>query len=328
MRHLRRALAWWKTSDRELILASGLFDPGFYRGQYPDVAAAGVDPAAHYLKWGANEGRRPHPFFDGHWYLRKNPDVAQAGRNPLIHYLRHGLREGRRGRKRCVVYTAITRRYDDLRPPGVIDPELDYIVFADDQLPNPPHPWLRIGISDQHGEGSLASRFCKTHPHVFLPGYAISTWVDGAFQLRSLTADAMETVIRTGPIAFFPHPERSCAYDEATAVNALGLDSPENVDVVVGRLDAHGFPRRAGLVEAGFIIRDHHDNRVVQAMEEWWEMIRNGSRRDQVSVNFVLWKQGLQYVVLPGHSRDNEWAYWKGHSSGDASRTPDATGVA
>ena len=48
-------------------------------------------------------------------------------------------------------------------------------------------------------------------------------------------------------------------------------------------------------------------------MKEWWEMIRNGSRRDQLSINFVLWKQGLQYVVFPGQSRHNEWAYWMGH---------------
>ena len=63
------------------------------------------------------EDRRPHPFFDGVWYLRKNPDLAPTTDNPLVHYLRHGVREGRRAQKRGVVYTAITRRYDDLRPP-------------------------------------------------------------------------------------------------------------------------------------------------------------------------------------------------------------------
>jgi hypothetical protein len=299
--------------DRELILSSGLFDPIFYLYYYRDVAAAGVDPVVHYLGQGAKEDRRPNPFFDGLWYLRKNPDVAQAGLNPLVHYLRHGLREGRRGHKRCVVYTAITRQYDYLRSPVVVDPELDYIVFADDQLPETPHPWIRVPLSEQHGAGSLAARFYKTHPHVFLPGYEISAWVDGAFQLRSLSAEVMEAVSRAGPIAFFPHPGRRCANDEAKAVIALGRDSPENVDALVARLEAHGFPRHAGLVATGFVIRDHHDNRVVQAMAQWWDIIRDRSRRDQLSINFVLWKQGLQHVVLPGDLYHNEWAFFMGH---------------
>lgn len=300
--------------DRELILGSGLFDRTFYLSRYRDVAAAGVDPATHYLEWGASEGRRPSPFFDGVWYLRKNPDAAQAGHNPLIHYLKYGSREGRRAQKRCVVYTAITQQYDDLRPPLVADPELDYIVFADDRLPDQlPDPWIRVALAPEYGTGSLASRYCKTHPHILLPGYEISAWVDGAFKLRNLSGDAMEAVSRDGPIAFFSHPERSCAYDEAKAVKALGRDSAENVDAFVARLQAQGFPSHAGLVEAGFIIRNHHDDRVVRAMEEWWEMIRNGSRRDQLSINFVLWKQGLRHVVLAGHSRRNQWAYFMGH---------------
>jgi hypothetical protein len=300
-------------SDRELILASGLFDAGFYLRHNPDVAAAGRDPVRHYLKWGAAEGRQPGPFFDSRWYLRKNPDVASAGVNPLVHYLRHGRREGRRGQKRCVVYTAITGHYDDLRPPLVTDPELDYVVFADDQLPEPPSPWIHAVLPEGKGDDSRASRFPKTHPHVCLPGYEISAWVDGAYQLRNLSAKAMEAVSRTGPISFFSHPERSCAYDEAKTVRELGLDSPENIDAFVERLEAHGFPCHAGLVESGFIIRDHHDTRVVEAMEEWWETICNGCRRDQLSINFVLWKRGLRYVALPGHSRHNEWAFWMGH---------------
>ena len=45
------------------LLATGLFDVDFYLRSYPDVAAAGLDPAAHYLLVGAREGRDPHPLF-------------------------------------------------------------------------------------------------------------------------------------------------------------------------------------------------------------------------------------------------------------------------
>ena len=64
-----------------------LFSSSFYLESNPDVAAAGVNPLAHYLEWGAREGRDPHPQFDSPLYLQSNPDVDAAGGNPLVHYL-------------------------------------------------------------------------------------------------------------------------------------------------------------------------------------------------------------------------------------------------
>ena len=62
------------------------FDPSFYLLSNPDVAAAGVDPLAHFLTFGGKEGRAPDGLFDVKYYLAHNPDVAGAGVNPLLHY--------------------------------------------------------------------------------------------------------------------------------------------------------------------------------------------------------------------------------------------------
>jgi len=59
------------------------------------VAAARVNPLGHYLKYGAAEGRQPHPLFDPVYYLERYTDVRQAGANPLVHYCLHGAAEGR-----------------------------------------------------------------------------------------------------------------------------------------------------------------------------------------------------------------------------------------
>jgi glycosyltransferase involved in cell wall biosynthesis len=69
-----------------------LFDTRYYLDRYPDVAAAGTNPLAHYLKF---PGCNPHPLFDSAYYLQKNPEAAAAGINPLIHYLTRGAFEGR-----------------------------------------------------------------------------------------------------------------------------------------------------------------------------------------------------------------------------------------
>jgi len=73
----------------------GLFDAVWYLDTHADVKAAGVDPALHYLRFGAAEGRDPGPGFSTAHYLRLYPDVKAAGVNPLIHYLTAGWEEKR-----------------------------------------------------------------------------------------------------------------------------------------------------------------------------------------------------------------------------------------
>jgi hypothetical protein len=107
-----------------------LFDSAYYLAAYPDVAAAGMDPYRHYLRFGIAEGRMPnawfdtryylsqvrgrprdptrhyllfgaaagldpHPLFETRWYLERYPDVARSRMNPLRHYLAYGVKEGR-----------------------------------------------------------------------------------------------------------------------------------------------------------------------------------------------------------------------------------------
>lgn len=78
-----------------MIKESGFFDAQWYCEQYPDVKNAGIEPAEHYLKFGAIEGRNPSDKFDTYFYLCEYPDVAISGQNPLLHYLRYGQHEER-----------------------------------------------------------------------------------------------------------------------------------------------------------------------------------------------------------------------------------------
>jgi hypothetical protein len=77
------------------VSSSAFFDAAYYLAANPDVRASGCDPAVHYLKKGAREGRDPGPFFCTTAYLARNPDVADAGVNPLVHYEIYGRKEGR-----------------------------------------------------------------------------------------------------------------------------------------------------------------------------------------------------------------------------------------
>jgi len=78
-----------------IIKKSGLFLSSFYLTHYPDVASSGMHPIHHFLLYGANEGRKPNPFFDPTWYCEQYYDVKQSGMNPLLHYILLGKKEGR-----------------------------------------------------------------------------------------------------------------------------------------------------------------------------------------------------------------------------------------
>ncbi len=74
---------------------SPLFDPSFYRDQQIDVLGAGAEPFVHFVRMGGVEGRSPHPWFDAAFYLEQNPRLRGIGINPLLHYLRVGAATGR-----------------------------------------------------------------------------------------------------------------------------------------------------------------------------------------------------------------------------------------
>ncbi len=81
--------------DLEAIRNSLFFNSAHYLETNPDVRAAGLDAAFHYLVHGGREGRDPGPFFSTKAYLARYPDVAKAGFNALLHHETRGRRENR-----------------------------------------------------------------------------------------------------------------------------------------------------------------------------------------------------------------------------------------
>jgi hypothetical protein len=50
--------------DLLTLQRSGLFAAKWFLERNPDLGAAGVDPLAHYYRYGWREGRLPNPYFD------------------------------------------------------------------------------------------------------------------------------------------------------------------------------------------------------------------------------------------------------------------------
>ena len=96
-RDAMRSRFFWKLRSKDLraIRNSLFFNSAHYLKTNPDVRAAGMDAAFHYLIHGGREGRDPGPFFSTKAYLARYPDVAEAGLNALLHYETQGRLESR-----------------------------------------------------------------------------------------------------------------------------------------------------------------------------------------------------------------------------------------
>jgi len=82
--------------DAALIAVSNLLDPNYYLINGGDVLGSGLDPIAHFCRYGWRENRKPNMHFNTRWYAETNPSVARLGINPLVHYLCEGEAQGRR----------------------------------------------------------------------------------------------------------------------------------------------------------------------------------------------------------------------------------------
>ncbi|KGP64018.1 hypothetical protein EP47_03600 [Legionella norrlandica] len=91
-----------------IIRRSGYLDSNWYLAQYKDVAQKKIEPALHYLLYGAAEGRDPGPNFNTNAYCDSCSIVA-SDINPLIHYMLVGKKSGHPPTSlKKTIHTAIT----------------------------------------------------------------------------------------------------------------------------------------------------------------------------------------------------------------------------
>ena len=86
--------------DRREQHPAGRFDRDPEQQRQPSARAAVVG-----LRYGALEGRQPHPLFDVSYYRQHNPDIEGRGFNslihfmatvnPLVHFIHYGVHEKR-----------------------------------------------------------------------------------------------------------------------------------------------------------------------------------------------------------------------------------------
>lgn len=196
-----------------------------------------------------------------------------------------------------VIYTAVVGNYDEIKQPQVVDGRFDYILFSNDINEKRIGVWQVKPIPYHNPIQTKIARWVKTHPEELLSEYEASLWIDSNIIIihsvvyeRFIEHYSSDTLVSTMRHAF-----RNCVYDEMFMILCCGFEH-ENVTLKWGKmLRKEGYPKNNGLCETGVFFRRHSDKKVKEFDRIWWSIIDRYSRRDQYSVNYSLWKTGLNW---------------------------------
>ena len=217
-----------------------------------------------------------------------------------------------------VIYTAIFGDYDYLERPQVVPKGFDFICFTDSEIKS--DFWEVRKVTPLYQDSTRNARKYKILPHRFLQNYDISIWMDGNFLIRGDLNELLDNYLSDVNFACHDHMNcaldpRNCVYQEAQAIIWLGendpnkryKDDPTIIKTQVDKYFQEGYPRENGLIVSGVLLRKHNQKDVVTTMERWWEEIKYGSKRDQLSFDYSVWKTNLKYNYIEGDIRDNKY---------------------
>ena len=206
-----------------------------------------------------------------------------------------------------ILYTTIFGGYDDITTPKL------------------PHDWDWKCFTEKnsiplYSDNTRNAKKFKILPHRYLQDYEYSIFIDGNMYVVGNVDELIEKYLNDSNIAFFDHNKnimdpRDCIYDEYNAIINLGKndpnqnykDDPQTMYDQVKRYQDEGYPSHNGLITGMVILRRHNEKDCIRVMEDWWTEIKYGSKRDQLSFNYVAWKNKTKFNYMEGDSRNNEY---------------------
>jgi hypothetical protein len=216
---------------------------------------------------------------------------------------------------KIILYTAVLGEYDTL--PEIPSSTADAYCFTDNKnvVSN---SWKIIEHNDSYNSVDervrLARRY-KMLPHLYFPDADIWIWADASF---TWTQDPANTISYLGSndIATFKYPDiygfRDCIYQEAKACIKRGKDDTQTIIDQMEKYKRRGYKKHQGLVETTLLVR-RNTRQVRDFNNLWWHEIQNGSRRDQLSFNYVIWALKMKYSILPGYRLKSDFGTWSKH---------------
>jgi len=183
-----------------------------------------------------------------------------------------------------LIHTAITRNYDQLKdlPEG-----LRGKCFSNDKI-KPARGWEIVPIPYFHLDPVKLARWVKTHPFELSDEQEI-LWIDANLKIIGPVPEV------DSDFAIDKHPIRNCVYQECMACRLEKKEVDRLILDIEKRYKKLGMPKKNGLWETNVIF---YRPPIETILEQWWDEILQFSRRDQVSLPWVMFKNKMKPDLL------------------------------
>lgn len=202
-----------------------------------------------------------------------------------------------------VVYTCITNDYDDINELLIykyIDKDWDYVLFTDNEEQIKKEQvgiWQVRPLQFASLDNTRKNRWHKLNPHLLFPEYTQSIYIDATINILT---DYLFKQIEQKNLTFIApkHYKNKCIYSEYKDVIKAKLDSNDLIYNELELIKKFGMPKNYGFCENNILYRKHNDEIIKKIDEEWWNMVVNYSKRDQLSLCYLLWKYNFNIKHL------------------------------
>jgi len=215
--------------------------------------------------------------------------------------------------KKTCVFTTLIGGYERLNEqPAAHQSNLDFLCFTDD--PNlKSETWKIINVEPilpfDNFRSAKAIKICS---HRYLKNYENSLYVDNSVLLKvppELIFEDFST--EKFDVCCIRHSYRETVLDEFEEVISSYFDKS---NIIVEQFNTYSMINPEIFFQkpvwGGFLIRKHNKSEVIEAMEDWFVQILRYSRRDQLSINYILDKHKLDLNIIDldnYHSKYHNW---------------------
>jgi hypothetical protein len=195
------------------------------------------------------------------------------------------------------VYTCITGNYDNLAEinKSVRGTNIDFYCYTNN--PNlKSKTWKIMGLNNEELLDDVRlQRKCKILGNPAIEEkYDWIIWMDANVRLRKDIRKYIDEqcIPNSKNYDWFQlkHCDRDCIYDESEACKELKKDDFRIIDKTINIIKKDDFPRHFGLTCTNLFVRKANDKHISKIQQEWWNMVKNYSRRDQLSFMYIIWK--------------------------------------
>lgn len=213
---------------------------------------------------------------------------------------------------KIAVYTANFGGKDELLSPLNYkdNPNVDYFLFTDKTINVYPYKCILKPLIFK--DVSKNAFYYKQMEDEILKDYDFLIWHDSNIQLRY---DNLFDLLKLGENSFltmYIHPNRNDFYSEAMASVRISKDFSLRILKQTIVYFSKGIPAHNGMYASGILVKNKNlDSK--NFYELWWEHTLKYSRRDQLSIVYVLWKTKQKINTINGNVFDNIYSKYHLH---------------